>query len=356
MPIKFNCENPICERDLKVEDQDAGRRAKCPYCETINIVPPIASEWIKMQLIDMRGEEGRYVTVPPDATLADYIKAHNIDMVDGINAVRLMYRATTTSRVDVMEWFFRQGPESLAHTRRKTSKDGETLMYFAAEAGRVKAMECLKKHNAEIDVRKSNGDMPIHIAAFRGHERAVNWLLDENKELVHAKGEKGRTPMHYAAGAGKVEVMRLLKKRGGNVKAKDDEGFQPIHSAAYCDQTATGLKYLIGELGLDVNEKDEIEATPIFMATFFGRIANIEYLIRQHRDNVKVNEPDNRGITPLFGAALDGQIEGMNCLFNLCQEQNLELKLELNGVTLRRFAVAGNLTRVIQWLDEKGIQ
>ena len=46
MPIKFKCPNPNCRKTLSVADQLAGKKAKCPKCNTvltIPVPPPVAA-------------------------------------------------------------------------------------------------------------------------------------------------------------------------------------------------------------------------------------------------------------------------------------------------------------------------
>ena len=42
-----------------------------------------------------------------------------------------------------------------------------------------------------------------------------------------------RTPMHWAADFGHVEVLRYLHSKGGNVNAKDNFGITPLLAAVY---------------------------------------------------------------------------------------------------------------------------
>jgi len=56
MAIKFAC--PSCGRALQARDEFAGKRAECPYCGAVSLVPQGAPEPIQAEL----------VTPPPVAT------------------------------------------------------------------------------------------------------------------------------------------------------------------------------------------------------------------------------------------------------------------------------------------------
>ena len=63
---------------------------------------------------------------------------------------------------------------------------------------------------------------PIHEAAANGDLADVQAELDKGVD-VHAKGYKGKNPLHYAAFYGHKETAELLIAGGANVNAKDDK-------------------------------------------------------------------------------------------------------------------------------------
>lgn len=63
-------------------------------------------------------------------------------------------------------------------------------------------------------------DSAIHLAAQQGLALAVKALLAEGK-FVDSVGDFGRTPLHLAAEAGHLEVLRLLLDAGADVNARD---------------------------------------------------------------------------------------------------------------------------------------
>ncbi|XP_026414186.1 26S proteasome non-ATPase regulatory subunit 10-like [Papaver somniferum] len=86
---------------------------------------------------------------------------------------------------------------------------------------------------------------------------------------------------------------------------KDDNGVGVIHFAAI-EGKLNVLKYLIEELGLDVNTKDEKRDSPLLHATLDGNINTIEYLLGKGADPKSSNF---KGYTPLHAAAEKGYTE-----------------------------------------------
>ena len=296
MPIKFPC--PKCKKKLRDDGELVGRKARCPHCPAIVVVPT--------------------------AAVAEQIKR----LIDKYNRT-----------------------------------DFQMMMFDAATEGYLKVMKWLKKNDVKIDERVREGDleslMPIHIAVLGGHESVVEWLLDEDENLVNAPSKnlvnapsKSGTPMHHAAATGQDGMMKLLKRRKGNVNGEADNGMKPIHFAATRDKKKS-LECLVEELGVSVNERAGNGMTPLHVATMYNSTESIKYLVEDPDTDVNAGDAVF-GKPPLFLAASLDQIEGMKCLYKFCTDLNRELNPGLQA--LKRFAEAGNWTRVIRWLDEKGIQ
>ena len=49
---------------------------------------------------------------------------------------------------------------------------------------------------------------------------------------MNAKSKYGRTPLHFSAQGGHLEVTRALIEAGADVNAKEDKGWTPLHICA----------------------------------------------------------------------------------------------------------------------------
>jgi ankyrin repeat protein len=90
----------------------------------------------------------------------------------------------------------------------------------------------------------------IHAAAEGGDVAQVTEILDTHPDLVGAKDEQGRTPLHLAARRGHLEVVQLLLDRGADLEETDDRGFTALlYAASSLDLDL--LQFLVS-LGADV--------------------------------------------------------------------------------------------------------
>ncbi len=115
---------------------------------------------------------------------------------------------------------------------------------------------------------------------------------------VRAKDNNGWTPLHYASYYNHIEIAKLLIERGTDVNAKGNGGGRtPLHVAS----TYNSIKIveLLIERGADVEAKDNDGWTPLYYASSWNRIAMAELLIDAGAD---VNVKDDRGYTPLYVA------------------------------------------------------
>lgn len=100
----------------------------------------------------------------------------------------------------------------------------ETLEFHAAiAAGDVSSVEAHIDENGDGD-----GDGYTDPTATRssglGAMLAVSGVGQAASSVLEARDRRGRTPLHTACAAGRVEVLRVLLRAGANVNAVDRAG------------------------------------------------------------------------------------------------------------------------------------
>jgi hypothetical protein len=83
-----------------------------------------------------------------------------------------------------------------------------------------------------VTARDDNGDAPLHIAAFKGHETVLRWLLKHGAEANVTSLTSGYvTPLHAAVARGYLGCARALLDAGADPNARDRDGFTPLARA-----------------------------------------------------------------------------------------------------------------------------
>lgn len=141
---------------------------------------------------------------------------------------------------------------------------GYTPLHTAVFMESPVAVELLLRKGADVNLRTSNGQTPLHLAAWKDlhkvgnqmfdymddaaswdfatrkitptvrkstkHEALVRLLLHEGAD-VNALDQKRRTPLHLAASRGNELAARLLIRQGANIHIKDYREHTPLSCA-----------------------------------------------------------------------------------------------------------------------------
>lgn len=100
-----------------------------------------------------------------------------------------------------------------------------------------------------------------------------------------------------AAAAGDIETLREFHRAGVDVEAKDPNGQRAIHIAAANDQAET-LRFLVNELGANIEARDNIGETALFATIKNNKLElnALRVLINELRANVNARNNANQTI------------------------------------------------------------
>ncbi|MBS1198287.1 MAG: hypothetical protein H6R18_2072 [Proteobacteria bacterium] len=114
---------------------------------------------------------------------------------------------------------------------KAVSKDiGETALAIAAFRGNNEMVEFLLQNKADPNAFDSYGVYPILGAARMDRAQVIETLL-KNKVDVNTKKKNGETALHYAAEFDSAEAAKVLLANGADKGAKDAEGKTPLDVA-----------------------------------------------------------------------------------------------------------------------------
>ena len=137
-----------------------------------------------------------------------------------------------------------------------------TPLSWAAFHGHLKVVQYLVNQGADIEAQNGDGCMPLHAAATNNHEEIARFLLDEGAVIEAKCWRFGTTPLDTAAFDGSPDVLQFLISRDANVDT--DSSFPPLHYVA-----GAGFASLVDLMlakGAPVNEADPNGQTPLHYA------------------------------------------------------------------------------------------
>ncbi|KAJ4467677.1 ankyrin repeat-containing domain protein [Lentinula edodes] len=144
--------------------------------------------------------------------------------------------------------------------------------------------------------------LSVHSAAQTHQIGLLRTLVSENPSLVNAVDVDERTPLHWAASSGDLDIARYLIDQKAEVDKVDGSGWSALHIAVSAGNYAASKSRLnIGKLlisrGADINAKDKANQTPLHRAATTGSVGFIRLLLDSSTSTTKtrLNTQDRIG-------------------------------------------------------------
>ncbi|XP_067286245.1 poly [ADP-ribose] polymerase tankyrase-2 isoform X2 [Pseudorasbora parva] len=137
-------------------------------------------------------------------------------------------------------------------------------------------------------------------------ERVKKLVRPENVNSRDTAGRKS-TPLHFAAGFGRRDVVDYLLQNGANVHACDDGGLISLHNA--CSFGHAEVVSLLLQHGADANSRDNWNYTPLHEAAIKGKI-DVCIVLLQHSAEPTIRNTDGRTALDLAEASTKAVLTG----------------------------------------------
>lgn len=151
-------------------------------------------------------------------------------------------------------------------------------------------------------------------AVYREDLEAVKKLIKKRKVMpsdMSFNGKFGKDPLSYSCLFGNYLIAELLIKKCVKLDVPDKNGLYPIHYATYSGNEKL-VKMLIDN-GCDINQKSRIQKlTPLHIAVYYHHTEILDLLLSY--ENINVNKKDYLKRTPLFLASAAGNMDAVKKL------------------------------------------
>ena len=200
------------------------------------------------------------------------------------------------------EWRYIAEPLRTGNTELRFDY-GSTALHLAAERGQEGMVRYLLEIGAAIGARDQPGNTALHIAVRRGYRTIASLLLDRGSD-VNVRDYNGNTPIHESLTASDdYAIMRMLLDRGADPNAKNGSGSTPLHLAVSLEADVAAERTLL-DRGALVDPRDRTGNTPLLLAVESGDREAAELFLSE---GAAIHSRNNKGLTPAVSALTAGK-------------------------------------------------
>eukprot|EP01134_Creolimax_fragrantissima_P006789 CFRG6789T1 len=149
----------------------------------------------------------------------------NIDSRSSRSRHTALHIASAEGHIDVVSLLLENGAQV-----NIVDRWGKTPLSNAIENGH-KEISIMLMENGAVSIKRDTDAMELCKAAAEGKLHKVKAMIEWRGLNPDVKDYDWRTPLHVAAGEGRLEIVQYLVSKGANVELKDKWGFNAYQSA-----------------------------------------------------------------------------------------------------------------------------
>lgn len=222
-------------------------------------------------------------------------------------------------------------------------------MHTAAEGNAQEVMKHLHEFGVSYSVEDLQKRIPLHFAAYAGHDKLVDKLIASNRGLASTKDAKGLNALHHAVRGNQGPFTRQLlleKKYGIDVMERCALGHTFLHHAVF--KGAHDAVMVLVASGFSCEEKGLKGILAIHIACQTGNTEIFDLLLRLGANKSACDELNRNAY---FHAAKNGHLHMLRHL-EACQVPYENLRSSENGMSpLHLVTIAGFIDCVRFFLD-----
>ncbi|XP_067667460.1 ankyrin repeat domain-containing protein 50-like [Haliotis asinina] len=254
---------------------------------------------------------------------------------------------------------------------------GRTPVMLAARGGHRVMFEFLREKGCNMSLLDNKENNILHMACYGGHIAIVKFVLSLDIVDINSREHYGRTCVMVAAHRGRMDVLKYLLKRGGDVSLLDKTGENILHIACRGGHVEM-VKYIISRDYVDINSKGRDGRTVGMVAAQFGyrnifdlcacagcnlsavdaegnnilhvailggHQGMVKHVLAQR--HVNINSRGMNGKTPLIFAAFEGH---KDVFYSILDEGGAPSFVDKNGDNILHWACRGGHAEMVKYI------
>ncbi|GFS93161.1 ankyrin-3 [Nephila pilipes] len=212
-----------------------------------------------------------------------------------------------------------------------TLQENYDLLHGAAENGHMNVVKVLLENGFEMNAtRKGTVMTPLHCAVLNDHWETAQLLLLK-AAYPNAQDLYGRTPLHYAAERGNIDLVESLLDENADIFIKDYKNKTVIELTVDCNQLEI-FKLFFFKGVIDVDFKGYLDRSLLHQCALTGSLEMTEYLVES---GANIHAKCRDGHKPIHLAAVMGFVK----IVEFYLDHNIRVN-DLNGNNLTLLHIA----------------
>ena len=288
-------------------------------------------------------------------------------MITDMHGWTALYKATASGSLAIVELLLANG------STISKGKHGVTALHLAAQFGHLDIVITLVDKGADVEAKTIpfgddyerkfyGGRTPLHWAAANGYVDIVYFLAVHKGAKVDAVSSTHRTPLYEALRGNHMAVVKLLLKLGASVHKREIEGWTPLHEAVW--HSRGKVVQMLLDTGAEIDartnanpglpnwEGDEVlhgDCTPLHLAARNGTLSAFERLLAKGAD---ISATNFNGRTAIHIAAMGGRTSIIEKILDTGYD--IDVKGRVDGETALHLAIRSCNEEFVYFLLERG--
>lgn len=209
--------------------------------------------------------------------VSNYPIQHTLENSSGNNILTL---AISTDNLNIVKLLL----DKFTFELNESNDQNLTPLMLAIENCSLKIVEELAGRGVDLNQKNIRGFTPIEVAAVKGYNEIVEFLLENYSGQLHLNQEFSL--LDIASSTGNLELMKYLIAKGFETTKAMDLAVKNNHLSI--------VKYLLDESISNIEEQDSLGNTPLLEAVKMQNIAMIKFFVGRGASlNVRNKEEKN---------------------------------------------------------------
>ncbi|XP_055958978.1 uncharacterized protein LOC130010503 [Patella vulgata] len=279
-------------------------------------------------------------------------KGMDFDVVDG-NKCSVLHHSCQHGSIDTVRYLVNERELNI----NQKAKNGRTPIFCSAvsDIDPVKKLKFLLSKGCSLHVVDGLNRSLLHLSCRFGILQVVEYLINEVGLDVGHRDSEGYTPAAFCSISNITPVSKLkfLFSKGASLLTENNNNLSLLHVSCELGTIET-VKYLVNEIGLDVNHKDIKGWTPAkdCCVSKNNSFSKLKFLYSKGAD---LSSVDNNNMSLLQCSCKEGTVEIVEYLVN---EIRLDVRHKDNhGWTTAIFCSTSNMNPIekLKFLSSKGV-